>query len=63
VGDLVIGFALAALAVTILSVIAAARLATSRARLRRGWMLAAARLGPLPLIVLIALPRRIAANA
>jgi len=58
-----IAFGLAALAVTILSVIAAARLAANRARSRRGWMLAAALLGPLPLALLIVLPRRIAANA
>jgi hypothetical protein len=58
-----IAFVLAALAVTIVSVIAAARLAANRARSRRWWMLAAALLGPLPLIVLVTLPRRIAANA
>jgi hypothetical protein len=51
-------FAITALAVTICSVLAAARMAANRARSQRVWILAAALFGPLPLPILFALPRR-----
>lgn len=53
-----IAFGLIILTVTVLCVIAAGRMAADRARSQRAWMLAAALLGPLPLPVLLALPRR-----
>ena len=45
-------------AVTVICVLAARRMAISRARTRTGWMLSAALLGPLPLLALAALPVR-----
>ncbi|HEX5280425.1 MAG TPA: hypothetical protein VFW28_10115 [Micropepsaceae bacterium] len=51
-------FGLIDLAVTVLCVIWAGRMAGSRARSQRGWMFAAAMLGPIPLAVLAALPVR-----
>lgn len=46
------------LIVTVLCVVAAGRIAGDKARSQRAWMLAAALLGPLPLPLLLALPRR-----
>jgi hypothetical protein len=43
---------------TIACIAAAQRLATARGRSARGWMMAAALLGPLPLVPLAVLARR-----
>ena len=43
---------------TVLCVIAAGRVAGAKARSQQAWMIAAALLGPLPLPILLALPRR-----
>ena len=51
-------YAVVILAVTVLSVDLARRLATHKGRARGAWMWSAALLGPLPLVVLALLPGR-----
>ena len=46
-------FWIACIAVAFLSIYAAERLATRRHRWRKGWMWAAALLGPFPLVILL----------
>ena len=50
--------ALIVLALTVVSVDLARRLATHKGRARGAWMWSAALLGPLPLLLLAVLPRR-----